>query len=390
MKHLIAAILIGMACLATSPIHASDASSEFFQGKEAYKEKHYEEAFISFQKAANADHAEAQLWLASMYRAGLGTTKDTKTGVDWLLKSAKNKNAEAAYRIGAWYTHSTGEYDKGTYWLVNALMLGSAAARQELDTQAGNLLTYKTKQVSPTLLSWIKATADDDYAQNQFILGQLFFAGRGVEQNLAKAIEWTEKAGENGHVPAQMGLAFFYSQGPKNERNGQKAFYWMTKAAQAYHPDALFRVGTAYVRDEKAPNNVRSKGADMVITSARMGFVQAQYGAAELFATGDGVPRDLEKALMWFHIAEKNGLKESIGARDFYLQKSGFKAGAKPFSGRSLSSAKACWNTDYAYNCGDHGQLPPEEVKTKYAEFLAKRYQQKKQGSALGPKEIWR
>ncbi|MBV1934855.1 MAG: sel1 repeat family protein [Parvibaculaceae bacterium] len=283
MKHLIAALFFGIACITSSPIYASDASSEFSQAKKAYNEKRYGEAFALFQKAANADHPAAQLWLGTMYRAG-----------------------------------------------------------------------------------------------------------NGVKQSLPMAIEWTEKAGENGDTQAQMGLAAYYSQGPENERNGKKVFYWLTKAVQAYHPEALFRVGQAYARDEKAPANIRGKGADMIITSARMGFAQAQFGAAELFAVGAGVPRDLERAMMWFHIAEKNGLKESVQARDFYLQKFGFQAGALPFSGRSLSAAKACWNTDYEYNCGDLGQLPPKEVKRKYAEFLAKRYQEKKQGALLGPKEIWK
>ena len=44
--------------------------------------------------------------------------------------------------------------------------------------------------------------------------------------------------------------------------------------------------------------------------SAEQGFPEAQYNLGYAFANGEGVPKNLVSALMWFTIADANGLQQ--------------------------------------------------------------------------------
>ena len=43
-----------------------------------------------------------------------------------------------------------------------------------------------------------------DYAMGQYNVGVQYFSGKGVEQDVAKAVEFYEKAANQGFAPAQV------------------------------------------------------------------------------------------------------------------------------------------------------------------------------------------
>lgn len=77
-----------------SMVHASPSDEDFKTGKQAYLEKRYPEAFHHFSKAADNNHAEAMLWLGTMYSGDqFGLKKDRSKVFAWYEKAAENGNA---------------------------------------------------------------------------------------------------------------------------------------------------------------------------------------------------------------------------------------------------------------------------------------------------------
>lgn len=385
MKHFFAILALMVAMLVTSPTFAA---GDFSLGKKAYEAKDYAQALVHFTRAADANDAGAQLWLGSMFRTGIGVKQDNAAGLDWLRKSADNGNAEAAYRLGDWYTNDGHKTEWGITFLIQAGEQNHKKALRDLAWHA-NYAIEKGQRIERSLQNWISDQAANGHVENQHRLSQMYFKGLGVDKNPRTATIWMNRAAEGGHTDAQIAMSQIYFSGTEVQKSGEKAFYWLNQAAKADHPEALTRVGLVYARSENASAPDRAKGFDMIMTAARMGYTEAQYYAGEQYAAGQGVEKSLQKALMWFHIAQKNGVEAAQGAADFHLQKNGFRAGSTPFL-NALSSAKDCWNNNYEYYCGEYGHLVSKETRKKYRELLSWRPQvRNSETSYLTQPEIW-
>ena len=74
----------------------------------------------------------------------------------------------------------------------------------------------------------------------QFLLGESYYYGKGVERNYAEAMRWYYKAAENGLVKAQYLLGVFYRYGSRGLiRDESKAKKWFEKAASLGCEEAI-------------------------------------------------------------------------------------------------------------------------------------------------------
>lgn len=91
------------------------------------------------------------------------------------------------------------------------------------------LLTVHPYQ--PRALDACLRYADNGDAQAQFELGELYYEGKQVPQDLEKAIDWFEKASLQGHSLAQfrLGNMFFHGQGV--QANNIQAYIILKMAA---------------------------------------------------------------------------------------------------------------------------------------------------------------
>lgn len=86
------------------------------------------------------------------------------------------------------------------------------------------------------------AESGDPQAQAQ--LGNLYYEGKGVEQNYAKAAEWYRKAAEQGDAEAQFALGRLYQVGEGINSNLELAEHWLQLAAQQEHAEAAKQLRT--------------------------------------------------------------------------------------------------------------------------------------------------
>jgi TPR repeat protein len=94
--------------------------------------------------------------------------------------------------------------------------------------------------------------------------------GRGIEQNISKALYWYKRAAANGEVSAQYNLAEHLRTDDGIEQDYKMSLFWFRKAAEKNYQSAQNNLGMMY-------------------------------------AEGNGAKKDLVEASKWFYLAIANG-----------------------------------------------------------------------------------
>jgi TPR repeat protein len=176
---------------------------------------------------------------------------------------------------------------------------------------------------------------------SQFKLGQIYFEGEGIDRNDEEAAQWFQRAAQQDHAEAQYILGTMYEQGSGVEKNEAEAFRWFSKAAAQGHGRAVvildsgrwsaylpMRVAGGEPLPHRSPRDtaeelpgepvvVREKPVfqpsaaqeaspsqlDKYLAKAEHGDVDAQYNLGIMYYHGEGVEKDLDQAILWFHMA---------------------------------------------------------------------------------------
>ena len=278
-----------------------------------FVEQDEEKAFDYYFRAAKMESPEALQKVGSFYLLGKGVKKDLKKALEFLEQAAQKGNADANAIMGSMCLPGSGlrKPDMGMafFYFYRAALQGHAVA--------------------------------------QFNVGQMFELGDGVEQNLRKRKTYYHLAAEQEHATAQYRLGMIYlGEGKKSE-----AFRWITKAAKQKLPDAcvrlgdFFRTGTGTAVSRKAARkwyrtaiehgnaeaeyclwlmdaekSVQGNNGDLQNTpeslkllqaSAEHGYGPAQNALGGFCQTGNGVPKDEQKAVEWYRKAADQGDDEA-------------------------------------------------------------------------------
>ena len=149
-----------------------------------------------------------------------------------------------------------------------------------------------------------RASAGDTAATRE--LADMYYTGRGVEQDYREAARWYEKLAKLGDARAQTSLGLMYARGYGVKQDPQKAHrYWSFAAAQN-DPGAQFNLGLSYSRGDGVPRDYE-RAAEWFRMSASRGHVQAQHNLGMLYHLGRGVDRDPLRAYFWIRVAALQG-----------------------------------------------------------------------------------
>ncbi len=105
-------------------------------------------------------------------------------------------------------------------------------------------------------VDWQRRAAEGGLAAAQHGLGVMFYRGEGVEQDYAEAARWFRRAADQGFTTSQLNLGVMYFSGLGVERNDAEVVKWVTLAAAGGLPQALFRLGVMYERGSIFPENL--------------------------------------------------------------------------------------------------------------------------------------
>jgi TPR repeat protein len=137
------------------------------EGRQAYGDGRYEQAFQEFLPLAQAGDLMVQNQVAAMYYTGQGVPQDFEKAAEWFRKAATGGSPEGQYCLGKLYYHGQGvtqDFAAAAKWLTDAGLAGKGGA--------------------------------------QYLLAVLYLYGKGVSANPVKAYFWALLAAESRDIPA--------------------------------------------------------------------------------------------------------------------------------------------------------------------------------------------
>lgn len=119
----------------------------------------------------------------------------------------------------------------------------------------------------------------DDYVSDavngdpeaQYLLGECFWNGWGVEKNEEYAVNWWIRSAEQNYPISQYALALYYLNLEENANNEDFAMLYLTLSAYNEYPPALYLLGRIYYEaDDKA------QGMAYLTKAAMLGYKEAE------------------------------------------------------------------------------------------------------------------
>lgn len=169
---------------------------------------------------------------------------------------------------------------------------------------------YDGKGVTENLteaVKWFTRAAEQENVKAENNLGNCYYYGYGVYENYGEAVKWYTKAAEQGCAEAQNSLGYYYEI---NELNPKKAVEWYTKAAEQGLPVAQCNLGVCYKYGNGVEKNLEET-IKWYTKAANQGYAKAQYYLALSYDKGEGVAKNDSEAMKWYLKAVKNNSPEA-------------------------------------------------------------------------------
>ena len=249
--------------------------------EEVKAEEHYKAAFDACKDMAEAGSIYHMYWCGYCCRYGKGAEQSYSEAVKWYEKA----NAVAKERN-----------DKNCCF--DALLeLGDLCERG-----LGFNQNYETAY------SYYKEAADAGCGKAAYKIGLLYhWAHKGADAegnaDYEMARQWYDKAIECGNTDAYTNIGVIYENGlGKYDKDPEKALEYYTKGAEMGNSMCMYNMGLLYARQEDYVN-----AAYWYQKAAELDNADAQLNLGVLYARGNGVEKDLQKAVDYYLKAANNG-----------------------------------------------------------------------------------
>lgn len=156
-------------------------------------------------------------------------------------------------------------------------------------------LAYEAEDYA-TAFKELTPLAEQGNADAQFILGKMYFMGRGVLKDPDQAMKWLEASGTQGNADAQFFLGSIYLLPHKDVAKGVK---WLRLSAEQGNQDAQLLLGKAYMEGELPRDPVQADMWLRLATKDNLPFYEAQLAAAERQMSPDQIAKGKALAAAW-------------------------------------------------------------------------------------------
>lgn len=143
-------------------------------------------------------------------------------------------------------------------------------------------------RVIPSIPSSLLDSTEDPVVQ--YLLGNQYHSGHGVEQSLTKAIEWYTKSAEQGNEAARTCLLLLR----------------LEERALAEDPEAQYQLGDKYYNGEGLPQSYEL-AFYWYLRSAAHSHHWGQFNVAKCYEHGQGVVQSREQAKEWYSKSAAQG-----------------------------------------------------------------------------------
>ena len=165
---------------------------------------------------------------------------------------------------------------------------------------------------------WYRLAAEQGHAGAQYLLGEMYYDGHGVEQDYTTALKWYRRSAEQNQAGAPFGLGRMYYFGKGVPQDHAEAAKWFRHAAQQDDHRAQFALGLMYEEGEGVPQDYL-EAVKWYRRSAEQGYADAQANLGSMFYFGKGVVKDYAAAIRWYRRgAERNQAHALFGLGRMY------------------------------------------------------------------------
>jgi TPR repeat protein len=202
------------------------------EGRKAYLDRNYKEAFDILEPLAKDGNSEAQKMLGIMYDYGHGVSSNSEKALYWYLLSAEQGHPAVQYQVGAKYFRGDGvkqNYKEAARWWEMAANGGQVDAQFNLGLMYFRGLSIEADDTKAASL--FSQAAEQGHGHSQYSLAVMYAFGRGVEKDYATALQWFEKSAAQDIGQAQFNLGVFYENGYGVDKDIELARRWYEKAA---------------------------------------------------------------------------------------------------------------------------------------------------------------
>ena len=131
------------------------------------------------------------------------------------------------------------------------------------------------------------------------IMGDMYYYGKGVEQNYNKAVELYQKGADLGDANAFFNLGYMYDEGKGVSQNYNKAVELYQKAADLGNARAIYNLGNMYYNGQGVSQNY-NKAVELYQKACDLGNAMAFCNLGYMYEKGYGVNQDKQKALQLY------------------------------------------------------------------------------------------
>lgn len=297
-------------------------------------EQNYQEALRWYHKSAEKGFSSAQYILAGKYATGQGVDRDIRQALVWYLKASEKGNSRAMFKLGQMF--SVPQEELANQCFEQAAEKGVLEAQMVVGARSEASASGDGKANA-----WYQRAAESGFPAAQYVVGTNFHAGKGVEKDLSQALVWYRKAARQGFAAAQSQLGMMYAQGDGVARDYRQAIAWLSRAAGQDDSEAQYQLALLYEQGlgvaadplqaetwfmkAAEQGDVRSQlhlaklmevdrpllSLEMYERAAGQGNLEARFALGKIFAEGQIVERDFDKALSLLHEVSQEGLVEA-------------------------------------------------------------------------------
>lgn len=297
--------------------------------------KDTKKAYKYFLDAAKYKDEYAETYLGLFYDKGIAVQKNYEIAYQWYYKAAIKGNAFAQYSLGILYSEGNGvikDYNKAFIWFQKSAENDYVGAYYQLGRAYYNGLGVDKDEENA--FKWHKKAAENNLPASQYALSLMYKNGEGCEENLVSAYYWVERAAENDYEDAYYVVGRSYLEGICVEVNYKKAFHYLSKGYLALDTNCIESLAEMYLKGLNVKKDVytalelynralefgdrsiyfkigkvyEDEGLiNQAISIYNQGHEEGNLKCTQrlgiMYYNGEGVEKDLEKAIEYMEIA---------------------------------------------------------------------------------------